>query len=116
MKKASKICQQVDQLLKDDSQNDEAKEYLGVIRENWKIAETSIEKHVRTALILVIVFELLMGAGVSEVSISGFKFGQIRFLRECLSPFLKNYSFHEPNRFLDNLTYSTRKAILPIYL
>lgn len=84
MATVNKIRQQVNRLLSDASNRVEAKEFLSVIRDNWHIAEDSIEKHVRIALTLVIIFELLARAAVSEVSISGFKLTDLSLLQKLL--------------------------------
>ena len=72
---------------------DFAKNYLDKLYSNWKIAADKQGRAMTTILLLILAFELITRAVISEVSLGPFKLTDLSIIHKLLPAFLAYYYF-----------------------
>ncbi len=79
-----KLEDQIEALIKDGANIEEAKEYLSVVRDNMRLTEEAARRAVRLLLLFCFAFELLSRAAVTELSLAGIKIQELPLIHKLL--------------------------------
>lgn len=100
--------EQLTKLLADKSVHEDAKECLGIFRENLQKADAASVRQSAIFLFLAVSFELLNRAAISEISIAGLKVSDLGLVQKVLPVGIAYYYYAALS------SYSSRRLLMEV--